>query len=104
MDDFKTPPRRIFRGWVLWYARGPQNEIYVLEGKSDLNGVLWKVGWNGQGLTRVSATTPLIYSYYVASLPRISVKYFDVSPDGRHVAVNAQGVSQANIGMIENPR
>jgi Tol biopolymer transport system component len=103
VDDFKSAPRQVFRGWVGWYARGPGNEIYFVEGKPDLNGVLWKVGWNGQGLTRTSTTIRLIYSYWI-QLVRDSQEFFDVSPDGRHVAVNAQGVLQANIGMIENVR
>jgi hypothetical protein len=103
VDDFKNPPRQIFRGWVTWYARGPRSDIYLLEGKPDLNCALWKVGWNGQGLTRTSATIPSIYSYWIELL-RDSQNFFDVFPDGRHVAFNAQGVSQANIGMIENIR
>jgi Tol biopolymer transport system component len=103
VDDFKNPPRQIFRGWVEGYARGPGNEIYFLEGKPDLNGVLWKVGWNGEGLTRTSTTIRLTCSYWT-QLVRDSQDFFDVSPDGRHVAVNAQGILQANIGMIENVR
>jgi len=99
-DDFKSPPRQIFRGWVVWYARGPKDEIYLLQGKPDLNGVLWKVGWNGQNLTRLPTTIPLRYSYWTP-LPDV---VFDVSPDGRYLAVETQGVLQANIGMIENPR
>jgi len=101
VDDFKSPPRQIFRGWVIWYACGRKDEVYILEGKPDLNGVLWRVGWNGQGLTRTSTTIPLVYTYWIL-LPRNSQEYFDVSPDGRYLAYNAQGVLQANIGMIEN--
>jgi Tol biopolymer transport system component len=103
VDDFKTPPRQVFRGWVAGYARGPGDEIYLLEGKPDLNGVLWKVGWSGQGLARTSTTIRLIHSYWI-QLAGDSQNFLDVSPDGRHVAVNAQGVLQANIGMIENVR
>jgi Tol biopolymer transport system component len=103
VDDFKTASRQIFRGWVQGYARGPGNEIYFLEGKPDLNGVLWKVGWNGQGLTRTSATIRIVFSYWI-QLVQDSQNFFAVSPDGRHVAFNAQGVLQANIGMIENVR
>jgi dipeptidyl aminopeptidase/acylaminoacyl peptidase len=103
VDDFKNPPRQIFRGWVQGYARGPRKEIYFLEGRPDLNDVLWKVGWKGEGLTRTSATIRLIYSYWI-QLVRDTAEFFDVSPDGRRVAINAQGVLQANIGMIENVR
>jgi Tol biopolymer transport system component len=100
VDEVKSPPRQIFHGWVIWYAQAPHDEIYVLEGKPDLNGILWKVGWNGQGLTRASTTIPLRYSNWTP-LPD---EVFDVSPDGRHVAFETQEVQQANIGMIENPR
>jgi Tol biopolymer transport system component len=103
VDDFKNARRQIFRGWVVWYARGPANEIYFLQGRPDLNGVLWKVGWNGQGLTRTSTTTRIIYSYWV-NVGQNSQVYFTVSRDGRHLAINTQEVLQANIGMIENVR
>ena len=103
VDDFKSPPRQIFRGWVLWYAGGSKDGIYLLEGKPDMTGVRWKVGWNGQGLTRTSQTIRLVYSYWILGQSN-SQDYFDVAPDGRHMAFNAQGVLQANIGMIENPR
>jgi len=103
VDDFKGPPRQIFRGWVLWFASGPKGEIFVLEAHPNLRGVFWKVGWNGQGLTRTSTAVPLIYSYWSVS-PEENNDYFDVSPDGHHLAYNPQGVQQANIGMIENVR
>jgi len=61
VNDFKNPPRQIFKGWVDWWlVRGPGNDIYFLEAKPDLNGVLCKIGWNGAGLTRTSATIPMI--------------------------------------------
>jgi len=103
VDDFKAAPRQIFRGWVLGYARGPGSEIYLLEGKPDLNGVLWKVGWNGQGLIRTSTTIRLIYSYWIQQVWNAQ-GFFDVSPDGRHMAFETQTVLGANIGMIENVR
>ena len=27
VTDFKNPPRQIFRGWVVFFARGPNNQI-----------------------------------------------------------------------------
>ena len=95
-----SPPRQIFRGWVIWYARGPNNDIYVVQGQADLNGVLWKVDWNGQGLARVPVTIPLSFEYWY-TLP---FNDFDISPDGRHVAYLSEQALQANIGMIENIR
>jgi eukaryotic-like serine/threonine-protein kinase len=98
LDELKGPPRQVFRGWVSWYARGPKNEIYLVEGKADLNGVLWKLDWNGQGLARVPVTVPLAFDYWAA----VPSSQFDISPDGRHVAFTNQGGLQANIGMLEN--
>lgn len=102
VEDFETSPRQVFQGWVTWYARGPGNLIWLQEGTPDLNGVLWRVGWNGQGLTRLS-TIRRSYSYW-SSLAGDSQNRFDVSPDGRHLAFDTQAVLQANIGMIDNVR
>lgn len=100
LSDLKTPPRQIFHGWVLWYARGPKNQIYFLEGKPDLNGVFWKIGWHGQGLVRLPLTIPLGFGYDTV----FPYAGFDISPDGRHLAFTGEGVQQANIGMLENIR
>jgi Tol biopolymer transport system component len=102
VNDFKSPPRQVFRGWVIWYAHGPGNEIYLLEGKPDLNGVLWNVGWNAQGLARTSASVPILYNFNYRHT--LAVNEFDVSPDGRHLAFQTEQVLEENIGMIENVR
>jgi Tol biopolymer transport system component len=102
VEDFKSPPRQVFRGWVTSYARGPGDEILLLEGKADLQGVVWKVRWDGHGLNRV-ATKRLVHSYWAAA-KGLAQNYLDVSPDGRHVVFGSQEVQQANIGMIENVR
>jgi Tol biopolymer transport system component len=101
VTDFKNSPRQIFRGWVVQYARGPRNEIYVLEGRPNLNGVLWKVGWNGQGPERTPVTISMVHSYWVDPAQN-SQDYFDISPDESHVAFEKQTILSANIGMIEN--
>jgi Tol biopolymer transport system component len=101
VEDFKSPPRQVFHGWVTSYARGPGDEIFFLEAKADLQGVLWKVGWDGHGLARV-ATNRLVNSYSAAR--ELGQNYLDVSPDGRYVVFGSQEVQQANVGMIENVR
>lgn len=93
-------PRQIFRGWITWYTRGPKNEIYLIQGKADLKGVLWKLDWSGHGLTRVPVSIPVPFHYWFDS----PFTQFDISPDGRHLAFNTQEVLQANIGMLENIR
>jgi eukaryotic-like serine/threonine-protein kinase len=102
VDDFKSPPRQILRGWVVWFARGPGNELYLLEGKPDLDGVLWKVKWNGQGLTRTDWSVPILYDFNYFHTK--TVTEFDVSPDGRYLAFQTDQVLEENIGMIENVR
>jgi Tol biopolymer transport system component len=102
VTDFRNPPHQIFRGPVVWFSRGPGNEIYFLEGKPDLTAVLWKVNWNGQGLTRTRWTVPLLYNinYFHTGIGVM----FGVSPDGRYLAFQTDQVLQENIGMIENVR
>lgn len=102
VDNFKDPPRQIFRGWVIWCARGEGNEIDVLEGKPDLNGVLWKVNWNGQGLTRTQWTVPILSDFNYAHT--IITNEFNASSDGRYLAFQIEQVLEENIGMIENVR
>jgi eukaryotic-like serine/threonine-protein kinase len=103
VTDFKNPPRQVFRGWVIWFAPGPQNRLYLLQGKPDLTGILQSVGWDGRDLERTSVTVPLIYSCWTDPSQDPEV-FFDVSPDGRHLAFEKQTVLSANIGMIQNVR
>jgi len=108
VDDFKHPPRQIFRGWVATSsfahgpAHGPNDGIYLLEGKPDLNGVMWKVNWDGEGLTRTSWSLPIIgdFNYLSTNLTTM----FSPSPNGRYLAFTAEPVSEGHIGMIENAR
>ena len=83
---------------MLWYTWGPGNEIYLVQAKPDLQGVLWKVDRSGRDLTRIAVSLPLPFDYWYV-VPMIE---FDISPDGRRLAFTTQQVLQANIGMIEN--
>jgi hypothetical protein len=105
VKDFKNPPRQIFHGWIVWFARAPGDEIYLLEGKPDLNAVLWNVDWNGKALTRKPWTVAMIYDlkYYRPMVGPVGTT-FDASPDGRHLVIQTQQVLEENIGMIENVR
>lgn len=101
VENFKNPPRQVFRGWVESYAVGPNDEIYVVEGKPDLNGVIWKVRWDGQGLTRLSAMLRMSHDYFVD--PSLNPQdHLTVSPDGRYLVADHLAILTANIGMIEN--
>jgi Tol biopolymer transport system component len=98
--DGQGPPHRVFPGWVAGYNRGSDGQIYVVQGKADMQGVLWKLDWSGHGLTRVPVSVPLAHDYWFDQ-PWI---IFDVSPDGHHIAFMTQEVLQANIGMLDNIR
>lgn len=100
ITDFKAAPRQVFRGWACWLAVDAKNEIFVLKGEEDLNGEIWKVKWDGSGLSRAPGFLPLLYSpNYLHSR---TISQFDVSPDGLHIAFQAQQVLQENIGIIDN--
>lgn len=100
VTDFKTPPQQVFRGWGCWFGADAKGDIFILKGRDDLNGEIWKVRWDGSGLSRVSGTLPLLYNpNYFHSRAQ---SQFDVSPDGLHIAFQSQQVLQENIGIIEN--
>lgn len=100
VTDFKTPPQQVFRGWACWFAADAKGDIFILKGKDDLNGEIWKVKWDGSGLSRVSGTLPLLYNpnYFHSH----AHSQLDVSPDGLHIAFQSQQVLQENIGIIDN--
>lgn len=41
--DLASAPRQVFRGWVAWYAWAGPGELFLVEGKPDLNAPLWRV-------------------------------------------------------------
>ena len=100
MDDLKNPPRQLFQGWVAWYAWARSGSIYLLEGKPDLNGVLWRLDSEGHRLRSPSANIRLNYNYWTLQ----PFNFFDASPDGRRIAIEVQQVYEADIGMIEGLR
>jgi len=101
VDDLKNPPRQLFRGWVASYAWERSGHISLLEGKPDLNGVLWWLDSDGRRLRSTSADVRLNYNPLDDQQP---FNYFDVSPDGRRIAIGVQQVYEADIGMIEGLR
>ena len=100
VGDLKNPPRQFFRGWVAWYAWARSGNIYLLEGKPDLNGVLWQLDSEGHRLSSTSASIRLNYNYWLLQ----PLNFFDASPDGRRIAIEVQQVYEADIGMIEGLR
>lgn len=96
---FNAPPRQIYRGWVVNLDLVNRNGIYFIAGGPDLKGALWKINWNGSGLTRMPGSIPLIYSSNYQHSYFFS--YFDVSPNGKRVVFPIDQVLTENIGMLE---
>lgn len=100
ITDFKAPPRQVFRGWACAFAADAHDNIFVLKGKGDLTGEIWKVKWDGSGVSRVSGTLPLVEN--VNYIHAFVGNQIDVSPDGRYIVFQSQQVLQENIGIIDN--
>jgi Tol biopolymer transport system component/tRNA A-37 threonylcarbamoyl transferase component Bud32 len=98
--SFAGPPRQLFRGWVVWHAWAGPGQLLVLEGKPDLNGLLWRVGLEGPRPERPSASLQLRRDFY-GSIPLLR---FDVHPDHRRIVLEALELNEADLGMIENVR
>ncbi len=98
--DFKAAPRQVFRGWASNFAVDAQNQIFILKGKADLSGELWKVKLDGSGLSRSAKIIPLLYD--VNYIHGLAWNQMDVSPNGRFVVFQSQQVLQENIGVIDN--
>ena len=100
ITDFKSPPRQVFHGWAVALTADSHDTTFILKGKADLNGELWKVKKDGSGLAHVPGTLPL--------LPNLNNSHtsvgnlIDVSPDGHYVAFMSDQVLQENIGIIDN--
>ncbi len=98
VGDFRSPPRQVFRGWAVAISAGHGNHLYVLAGAPDLTTVLWKMGWNGRGLTRVTGRIPPTWG--AGFLDFIVGGYFDVAPGGKQVVCEVQPGLAENIGML----
>lgn len=99
LADFKSPPRQVFRGKVVWFDVDDKGELFVLKRKPDLNAELWKMNRDGSGMSRVGSIPLIYFTNYSHSEPGNQI---DVSPDGSHIVFQSQQVLQENIGMIEN--
>jgi hypothetical protein len=65
-----------------------------------LSGELWKLKWDGSGLSRISVVIPLLYNpNYIHEL---AWNQMDVSADGHRVVFQSQQVLQENIEITDN--
>ena len=69
-----------------------------MEGKPDLNGVVWRVWADGRPPTRLPVTVNVSYNFRILQ----PILWFDAHPDGRRLVWSAHEVLEADIGMIEN--
>jgi len=90
--------RQVFRGWVAGFAWVNTEELIVVEGKPDLNGVVWRVWADGRPPARLPVTVNVAYNFRILQ----PILWFDAHPDGRRLVWSAHEVLEADIGMIEN--
>ncbi len=98
--DFQGAARQVFSGWLVQFTWTGPDELVCEEGKSDLTGVFWRVRADGSGREKIPLTISLATTFYQL----LSNNTFDISPDGRRLAVHMMEQQEADIGMIENVR
>jgi Tol biopolymer transport system component/predicted Ser/Thr protein kinase len=106
--DLQGAPRKLFGGWAVWQSWAGNDEVFVLEGKPDCNGVLWRIRLDGSPPVRLSASLPQHYGYWQhgAGLRQVAgalAVRFDVHADPRRVVFDAFELNEADIGLLENP-
>jgi Tol biopolymer transport system component len=89
--------RRVFEGWVLWFAWAGAGELLALEGKPDFKGVLWRVDAEG----RREVALPEVGIFRREHEAVVSPIRFDVHPDGRRIVIEALELLESDIGMID---
>jgi hypothetical protein len=80
----------------------------VVEGKPDLQGVLWRIRVDGSPPARTSTTIPLLYGHWhhgagPRQIAGALIARFDVHPNGRRVVFDVFELNEAGIGVLENP-
>jgi hypothetical protein len=91
---------QVFQGWVLSLAWLNENEILILEGRPNYQGILRRIEIDGQSEI-VLSDVPIVRREHE---PAVSPTRFDVHPDGRRIVIETLEFLEADIGMIENLR
>jgi Tol biopolymer transport system component len=97
--DLEGKRQQVFQGWASFYAWAGANELLILEGKPDLNAILWRARLDGSPLV-AAGSIRLIYSYW----HNVLLTRFDVHPEGSRIVAEALELHQADLSMIENIR
>ena len=92
--------RQIFQGWVVSFAWAGPHEMFVLQGRPDFKGVIWRVDSEGHRTVALSG----VGLYRSENDTGIFAIRFDVHPDGRRIAIETLESLEADIGMIDNVR
>ena len=104
-DAHGGSPRQVFRGWVTSYAWTGADEMCVLEGMPNLDGIVWRVRLDGSTPVRTRTVLRLNLAVTdVSSNPTVAYSTFDVHPGRRRVVAEAFRFQESDISMIENIR
>jgi len=97
--------RHVFRGWAAAYAWAGSDELFVLEGKPDLNAVLWRVRLDGSSPVRTRTAIQLRFSLpEIGSDAITGYARFAVHPDRKRIVIETFRFQESDISMIENIR
>ena len=97
--------RQVFRGWAGYIGWAGAEELFVLEGKPNLDAVLWRVRMDGS--TPLKTQTKLQLRFSPTDLGTgqgTSFARFDVHPDHKRIVMEASRFEESDISMIENIR
>jgi Tol biopolymer transport system component len=97
--DLAGKRQQAFHGWAAFFAWAGPDELLILEGKPDLNAILWRVRLDGSPNVKTGSIR-LIYSYW----HNVLTTRFDVHPDGSRIVSEALELHQADISLIDNIR
>ncbi len=106
-DSHGGSPRQVFHGWVTSYAWTGADELFLLEGKPNLDGVVWRVHLDGSSPVHTRTVLPLTFALTtdVSSNPAAaSYSKFDVDPHRQRIVTEAFRFQESDISMIENIR
>jgi len=104
-DSHGGSPRQVFCGWVTSYAWTGADEMFVLGGKPNLDGIVWRVRLDGSPPVRTRTVLRLNLALTDASSnPTAAYSTFDVHPGRRRIVTEAFRFQESDISMIENIR
>jgi eukaryotic-like serine/threonine-protein kinase len=104
-DQHGGSPHQVFRGWATAYTWTGASELFVLEGKPNLDEFVWRVHLDGSAPVRSKTVLRLDFVLTDVSSNRpAAYSIFDVHPDHKRLVTEAFRFQESDISMLENIR